>query len=144
MTDGSSNHKRAQKTDGIICFQNVSAPWVFKVNNDLWLKLTGHVSRLSRSVLKNSLIWLQNNQKRDPILVVSIKMFRLPRLKSYTYGTYMNVQQKSPCKSVRRVSSKFISRFSLNRVLNFRESINFNLFHSNYFWSYQKVLPDHV
>ena len=45
-------------------------------------------------------------------------MYLLSGFKSYTFRTYMNVQRKSPCWSVRRVC-QFFYRFSINSVLNF-------------------------
>ena len=81
-----------------------------------------------------------SNLEFDPIWGVSIKIYLLPGFTSYTFETYMNLQLKSPCRSVQRVLSEFLTKFSVNRVLIFQKLINFNLFHTIYFWKPQKVL----
>ena len=83
---------------------------------------------------------ITKKQYFDPILGVSIKMYLLPGFESYTFETYMNVQLDSPCRSVLRVLSKFLSQFFINRVFISQKLINFNLFHTKYFWDSQKVL----
>jgi hypothetical protein len=103
--------------------------------------------RLVSRVLSNFLGFgfrITKKQYFDPVFGVSIKFYLLPGFESYTFETYINVQLDSPCRSVLRVLSKFISQFSINRVFISQKLINFNLFHTKYFWDAQKVLPDHV
>ena len=73
---------------------------------------------------------ITKKQYFDPILGVSIKMYLLPGFICNTFETYMNVQLRSPCRSVQRVLSKFLSQFFINRFFISQKLINFNLFHT--------------
>ena len=75
----------------------------------------------------------RKNSHFDPFLGVSIKMYLLPGLKSYTFETYINVQLNSRCRLILGVLSKFLSKFFINRVFIFQKLINFNLLHTKYF-----------
>jgi hypothetical protein len=60
------------------------------------------------------------------------KMYFLPWYKSYTFETYINVQLKSPCRSVLEVLSKFLSRFKflyfkLPKIIKF-QLISYEIF----------------
>ena len=125
-------------------FQNVSPPWVFRVQQWFMTQInrTEREQNTKLSFLKILEFALSITKKLyfDPCLGVSIKMYLLPGFKSHTFETQINVQLKSPCKTPSWVLSKFLTRFSVNRVLNFQKSRNFNFFHTKYFWTHQKVL----
>jgi hypothetical protein len=152
VTDGSSNQKRASKTDEIIfskCISSLVSRYTFETYMNVQL------NSLCRSVLRVLSNFLGFGFRRtkkqyfDPILKISIKMYLLPWFENYTSETFINVQLDSPCRSVLRVLSTFLSQFLISYLYNYRvfisqKLINFNLLHTKYFWDPQKCFPDHV
>jgi hypothetical protein len=110
----------------------------------MYVQLNSSCRSVSR-VLSNFLGFcfrITKKQYFDPILGVSIKMYLLPGFESLTFETYMNVQLDSPCRSVLRVLSKFLSQFFYKSCFYFPKIDKFQLISHKIFLRPSK--SDHV